>query len=168
MFMTKIKKSAACALALAGVGATYIVSGHGASGAVIPLVQPKPIQSQSKRAPVHPIDPLKAALNAATTQPDMNRISYKMYLRSNHEVNLRYQRLLAKIGNKHNPLPAKRLKESQKAWLKYRDAEAKFRANADFGEDGSGFPMAFNLAAVDICHERLKALNDVEKSLAQH
>ena len=82
----------------------------------------------------------------AQTQAAMNAQARAEFAKADAELNKTYEALLAKLPDAESK---QKLKESQRAWLAFRDAEAGFAA--DQARGGS--------MAATICYETMKELN---------
>ena len=58
--------------------------------------------------------------NPAGNQIEMNRCAYEDFQKADKKLNETYQALIKKLGDKTY---IKKLRESQRAWVKFRDAE---------------------------------------------
>src|SRR6266540_3247542 len=75
----------------------------------------------------------------AQTQADMNSQTRAECVQADSELNKTYEALLAKLPDAESK---QKLKESQRAWLAFRDAEAAFAADqARGGSDGAYAPL---------------------------
>ena len=71
------------------------------------------------------------------TQTDMNRAADKAEQRAEGEMTARYNKLRTVL----TPVQKMRLQDAQRAWLKFRDAEAAFLSLKVAG--GSAYPMVY-------------------------
>jgi uncharacterized protein YecT (DUF1311 family) len=72
----------------------------------------------------------------AQTQAEMNRHAAKDFKKADAELNSTYAALMAKLRDAESK---RKLKESQRAWIAFRDAEAAFAADQFRG--GSAAPV---------------------------
>ncbi len=85
------------------------------------------------------------------SQMELNSISYKKYEKADVKMTLLYKKILKSITSS-----TKRtlFVESQRAWIKYKEAEAKSQ-EAIFG-DGSMSPMIYSASLSTSTEERIK------------
>ncbi|TDE00065.1 lysozyme inhibitor LprI family protein [Flavobacterium sandaracinum] len=97
-------------------------------------------------------------LSFSQTQSEMNQKAYKDYEKADKELNTVYQQILKDY--KRDSKFILKLKEVQKAWIKFRDAEM----NALFPEEnkqleyGSMFPLCWSIELTKLTKERTKKL----------
>ena len=100
------------------------------------------------------------AQSASEVYADSNQILED----ADKKLNAAYQRLVTSIRNEGNPnsdLDLQRLRDSQRAWLKYRDAQVAFvGTHADIGSS-SARDAGMAAYSVELTNERIKDLNDV-------
>ena len=84
------------------------------------------------------------------TQLDMNLCAGEELARADSLLNLRYQEVL-RVIEEHRVEP---LREAQRAWIRFRDAECEFEASEVAG--GSLEPMIQTLCLADLSEKRAK------------
>jgi uncharacterized protein YecT (DUF1311 family) len=119
------------------------------------------LASQSARADQPPADDKSEArfCASADTQADMDRCSADVLHAADAELNATYQAVLKKWAA--YPAMIEKLRQTQRSWLAYRDADLASRfANADAeGPDrGSAYPAAHNLYSASLERERTARL----------
>jgi uncharacterized protein YecT (DUF1311 family) len=104
--------------------------------------------------------PLIAALLAfptshanAQSQAEMNRQAANDFENVDAELNSTYAALMAKLPDAESK---RKLKESQRAWIAFRDAEATFAA--DQFRDGSAAPVLRWTSMTETTEQRIKQL----------
>lgn len=85
-------------------------------------------------------------------QPELNQMAAKDAGKADAELNRVYKKVLASLDDEG----ARLLREAQRAWIAYRDAEAK-RA-ADEARGGSMAPMLYSGAIAELTQDRIKRL----------
>lgn len=92
------------------------------------------------------------------TQLEMNQEADKNYKKADKELNLIYNKILKDYQTDTKFIL--KLKEAQKAWIKFRDAEmdALFPEEDKQLQYGSVFPMCWSKAITDLTNERIKKL----------
>ena len=91
---------------------------------------------------------------------NIRSVQSEAYSRWDKELNRVYGELL----NKFNDADKKRLKEAQRAWLKFRDAEAELLwAEALYGSGGTLAPVAVSDRARMMVRERVCTLLQYQK-----
>lgn len=91
----------------------------------------------------------------AQTQAEMNEASYKDYLKADKELKILISKLNV-LYVKNQPF-LKALKESQRIWLNFRNAEIKLQFPDNDGY-GSIYPLCVNSLSEDITRTRIKEL----------
>ncbi|MGH6636322.1 MAG: lysozyme inhibitor LprI family protein [Gammaproteobacteria bacterium] len=93
------------------------------------------------------------------TQLEMNTNACAEYKRADEKLNAVYQQVLRE--HKDDPLLAAKLKEAQRAWLKFRDAElaAIFPASNEQTEYGSVYPMCNCMELTVLVNQRIEQLS---------
>jgi uncharacterized protein YecT (DUF1311 family) len=86
----------------------------------------------------------------AQTQAEMNRQAAKDFKKADAELNSTYAALMAKLPDAESK---QKLKESQRAWLTFRDAEAAFAA-----DQARGGSMAPTIRYATMTELRIKQL----------
>ncbi len=94
------------------------------------------------------------------TQAGMNETAGKNFARADAEMNQAYKKLIAAL----KPQSQARLRESQRQWLKFRDAETKFLSSAF--EGGSAYPMVFSGHKAGLTRHRTKELTETYKNFS--
>lgn len=89
------------------------------------------------------------------TQADMNIESYEEYQKVDKELNKVYKQLTSKL----EPHQKKLLVESQRQWIKFRDADCDFVAS-EF-EGGSVQPLVINECMTERTKTRIKELKEM-------
>jgi uncharacterized protein YecT (DUF1311 family) len=105
--------------------------------------------SQSKQNP---------CWKTATAQPEMNRCADEDSTAADAELNHIYQQLLAK--NKGDENATKKLRDAQRAWVAFRDAQlqALYPAEDKQREYGSIYPMCYAIVVTAMTKERTAQL----------
>lgn len=98
----------------------------------------------------------------AQTQFELNSCASDEYAAADKELNQVYQGVLERY--KGDAKFIVKLREAQRAWLRYRDAEfeAKFphHQEVDYLEYGNVFPMCANVYRVQLIRERITKLRE--------
>ena len=107
---------------------------------------------------------LLPALLLAQSARELYDGANKMEQEADKQLNAAYQRLLKSIDHEGRPnadLAIERLRESQKAWLKYRDAQVAFVAT--YADIGSSSARAAGSASysVELTKQRIKDFENV-------
>ena len=89
----------------------------------------------------------------AQSQAEMNRQAAKEFERADTELNKTYEALLRKLPDAESK---EKLKQSQRAWLAFRDAEAAFAADQTRG--GSMGPTIRYETMTELTQQRIKQL----------
>jgi uncharacterized protein YecT (DUF1311 family) len=89
----------------------------------------------------------------AQTQAAMNAQARAEFVQADAELNRKYEALLAKLPDAES---RQKLKESQRAWLAFRDAEAAFAADQAGG--GSMAPTIRYETMTELTQQRIKQL----------
>lgn len=87
------------------------------------------------------------------SQAEMNREAAKDFHKADAELNSTYAALLAKLPDAESK---RKLKESQRAWIALRDAEAAFAADQFRG--GSAAPVLRSTSMAETTEQRIKQL----------
>lgn len=96
------------------------------------------------------------ALLCAQTQSEMNAQARAEFERADAELNKTYKALLARLSDAESK---KKLEESQRAWIAFRDAEASFAADQVRG--GSAAPVLRYMSMTESTEQRIKQLKSV-------
>jgi len=88
----------------------------------------------------------------AQTQYELNRQAAEDHRKADEQMNRVYQELQKTL----DPEGQKLLRASQRAWLKFRDAEAKFAA--DEWRGGSASPLLYHGAHESLTQQRIRQL----------
>lgn len=97
----------------------------------------------------------------AQDQQTMNRQAEADAASADQELNVVYKKVIARLDDSGKAL----LKASQRAWIAYRDAEAKFAGDEMRG--GSAEPMLFSGAMASLTKERVTRLRrSMEENIA--
>lgn len=91
----------------------------------------------------------------AGTQADINECAVKALANDDKTLNAKYQELLGRLGDL--PDTAAALKDAQRAWIKFRDAECTFASSGVAG--GSIQPMVVADCQRIITEERIEAFD---------
>jgi uncharacterized protein YecT (DUF1311 family) len=89
----------------------------------------------------------------AQTQAAMNAQARAQFVKADAELNNTYETLLAKLPDVES---REKLKQSQRAWLAFRDAEAAFAAGQARG--GSMAPTIRHETMTELTQQRIKQL----------
>jgi len=89
----------------------------------------------------------------AQSQAEMNHQAAKDFEKADAELNRRYAALMAKLPDAESK---RKLKESQRAWIAFRDAEAAFAADQFRG--GSAAPVLRWTSMTETTEQRIKQL----------
>jgi uncharacterized protein YecT (DUF1311 family) len=89
----------------------------------------------------------------AQSQAEMNRQAAKDFHKADAELNSTYAALMAKLPDAESK---RKLKESQRAWIAFRDAEAAFAADQFRG--GSAAPVLRWTSMTETTEQRIKQL----------
>jgi len=105
----------------------------------------------------------KSCYDKAKTQSGLNECGRADDAAADRELNRVYQRILKKYADQ--PLFIERLREAQRAWLKYRDAQIamKYPAAKDDREQalyGSVYPMCYATYKAELTARRSKELRE--------
>jgi uncharacterized protein YecT (DUF1311 family) len=92
------------------------------------------------------------------TQAQMNREASRAYQTADSALNRIYHKLMTTL----DPGTRSKLKTAQTAWIKFRDAEADFRASKVQG--GSVYPMTRSMYLTDLTKHRTQELEDASKT----
>ena len=93
------------------------------------------------------------ALLCAQTQSEMNARARAEFERADSELNKTYKALLARLPDVESK---QKLKDSQRAWIAFRDAEASFAADQVRG--GSAAPVLRYTSMTESSEQRIKQL----------
>ena len=96
------------------------------------------------------------ALLCAQTPSEMNAQARAEFERADAELNKTYKALLARLSDAESK---KKLEESQRAWIAFRDAEASFAADQVRG--GSAAPVLRYMSMTESTEQRIKQLKSV-------
>ena len=97
---------------------------------------------------------LFTGLAFAQSQSEMNQDAARDAAKADVELNKAYKKLLGSLDDEGMKL----LKEAQRAWIAFRDAEAK--RSADEARGGSMAPMLYSGALTRLTKERIQHLQD--------
>jgi len=104
-----------------------------------------PITSAQQNGKKNPCD-------NAQTQVEMNDCAAKEYRAADQKLN----KLYADLSSKLEPERLAKLKEAQRAWIKFRDADCEFRAYLNKG--GTIYPMVYDGCMADNANNRVRQL----------
>ena len=96
------------------------------------------------------------ALLCAQTQSEMNAQARAEFERADAELSKTHKALLARLSDAESK---KKLEESQRAWIAFRDAEASFAADQVRG--GSAAPVLRYMSMTESTEQRIKQLKNV-------
>lgn len=88
------------------------------------------------------------------SQAEMNMEANQNFQKADKELNLAYSKLSKALEVKRRA----KLKEAQRAWLKFRDAESAFWASEM--EGGSAYPMLYSGTMANLTKKRAKELKE--------
>ena len=95
--------------------------------------------------------------SGAKTTLDMNQCTHEMLQSADRELNQTYQAALRKWAN--YPKVVDQLRQSQRAWITYRDADIAARfADTEDTQRGTAFPSAYNAYQSGLERERTARL----------
>jgi uncharacterized protein YecT (DUF1311 family) len=102
-----------------------------------------------------------SACNPEGTQFELNACASDEYAAADAELNAAWRELLAALDGQ--PTAIARLREAQRAWIAFRDAEVAARFPVEDGEDprtmyGSMYPMALNATLTTLTRARTAEL----------
>ena len=92
--------------------------------------------------------------DSAKTQMEMTHCSAQAYQAADDELNEAYQRLVDRL--EHNSASLEKLREAQRQWIGFRDAECAFESSAV--EGGSAQPMIRNFCLESLTQTRTQTL----------
>lgn len=91
------------------------------------------------------------------TQAEMNAQEHQVYLNADKELNIVYNKILKEY--KLDAAFIKNLKNAQRIWIKFRDAEMKSKyPDREKGYYGSIHPMCWSIYLTELTEERTKKL----------
>lgn len=93
------------------------------------------------------------------SQGEMTRDAAKDFQKADAEMNAVYNRLARNTDAGGRDA----LREAQRAWLKFRDADARFRAHK--GKGGSIYPMLVSRYLAELTRQRTEELKEAERVL---
>jgi uncharacterized protein YecT (DUF1311 family) len=101
------------------------------------------------------------ACNPEGTQVELNACAAEDYAEADAALNATWKQLVAALAD--DALARRRLREAQRAWLAFRDAEVAARLPVDDGADprlahGSMYPLLANSALAEITRYRTAEL----------
>ena len=88
----------------------------------------------------------------AQTQAEMNDCAAKEYRAADQKLN----KLYADLSSKLEPERLAKLKEAQRAWIKFRDADCEFQAYLNKG--GTIYPLVYDGCLTENANNRIKQL----------
>lgn len=92
---------------------------------------------------------------SAQTQSQLNAQAAARHRAADAALNAQYQSLLRSLSPQSREL----LRQSERAWITFRDAECRLRASGVQG--GSVFPMIYSECAAELIRERTRQLHDM-------
>ncbi|WP_417613972.1 lysozyme inhibitor LprI family protein [Oceanisphaera sp.] len=99
---------------------------------------------------------------AGDTQAELNQSAHLRYQSADAALNTAYARLMSVLS----PERQQQLKLAQRAWLKYRDADAEFKAGAYRG--GSIQPLIYSQALIELTEYRTRQLSELYREQSAH
>lgn len=96
---------------------------------------------------------------AAQTQSEMNTEAAEDFTRVDRVLNETYKAVMDQMDEESRTL----LKSAQKAWIAYRDAEAKFQADLE-ARGGSMYPLSLMAYKTTLTQQRTKELEEILES----
>jgi uncharacterized protein YecT (DUF1311 family) len=100
-------------------------------------------------------DAKAADCNNARSQMEMNACAGAEFDRADARLNATYRRAMARLDQNGKA----KLRDPQRAWIKFRDAECSYRASAS--EGGSIYPLEVATCATDLTNRRIRALSQM-------
>lgn len=92
------------------------------------------------------------------TQLELNTEAFNNYKKADTKLNQVYSQIMKEY--KSDVVFIKNLKNSQRLWIQFRDAEMKAKyPDREDGYYGSIFPLCWNLYLKELTEERIKKLN---------
>jgi uncharacterized protein YecT (DUF1311 family) len=100
----------------------------------------------------------QSCVDKSHAQSELNKCASGEAARADSELNAAYNGFLAKIAG--DSLAIAKLREAERAWLRYRDAyiEAVYPAQDKQLAYGTEYPMDVNLLRAKLTHEHLAAI----------
>lgn len=98
---------------------------------------------------------LTAAPAFAQTQRSMNEDAARHHRTADAALNAQYQSLSRSLSPRSREL----LRQAERQWITYRDAECRFRASAVAG--GSAYPMVLDECLANLITDRTRQLRDL-------
>ena len=95
------------------------------------------------------------------TQLEMNQEAHRNFEKADKDLNLVYSKLSKALDAKRRA----KLKEAQRAWLKFRDAESAFWASEM--EGGSAYPMLYSGTQANLTKKRTKELKEAYETTGE-
>ena len=100
--------------------------------------------------------------DTARTQSELNRCADNDFARADRELNMTYQRILKKYAK--DALFLQRLREAQRAWVAFRDAEMQMKYPSTNAQEvtarfGSVYPMCLASYKAELTEQRTKRLS---------
>ncbi len=90
-------------------------------------------------------------------QAEMNQQAYASYQKADKELNAVYQKIILKY--KDDPVFVASLKEAQRIWIQFRDAELKMKyPRREQGYYGTVHPMCYSGYKEELTRQRIKTL----------
>ena len=94
----------------------------------------------------------------AATQLEMNNCAHQEYVKADAEMNRVYKQLISVLAADQAKDQTK-LREAQRAWVKYRDANCE--SESSLNEGGTIYPMVYDMCLASMTEERTKRLKDM-------
>ena len=99
--------------------------------------------------------PKKNPCDNAQTQMEMSDCAAKEFREADQKLNKLYGELASKL----EPERLAKLKEAERAWIKFRDADCDFQSYLNKG--GTIYPMVYNGCLTDNINNRIKQLEQM-------
>lgn len=100
----------------------------------------------------------RSCLQTAKTQSELNECAALDARKADAELNRVYSALLEKVKN--DPAALESVKESERQWLKYRDAQMK-ASHPHPDKEGSVHPMCWSSEIAELIEERIRTLQSM-------
>lgn len=94
----------------------------------------------------------------AVTQLEMNNCAHQEYVKADAEMNRVYKQLMS-VLTADQAKDQTKLREAQRAWVKYRDANCE--SESSLNEGGTIYPMVYDFCLASMTEERTKRLRDM-------
>lgn len=91
-------------------------------------------------------------MDEAETQSAMNACAQQAYQASDEQLNKNFHEIRQRLGD--DTATRNLLRDAERAWIAFRDAECSFAASATAG--GSAYAMVYDMCLADLTQERVK------------